>query len=76
MRQRELQVFRDELLDVGTFDEVGLFEFNNFEDLTESPSIYTCLPRWALVCTYMNRPESGTMSRSHVLVQCLYRIRP
>jgi len=56
MGQWEFQVLRDELLDVWAFDEIGSFEFNDFQDV--------------------DRPEPSTMSRGHVLVQCLHRIRP
>ena len=76
MWQWELQVFRDELLDVGAFDEIWLFKFDNFEDLAGRNSVYMHIPRWKSICTYMNRPKSGTMPRSHVLVQRLDRIRP
>lgn len=33
MREREFQVFRKQLLDVGTLDIVGLLDLNDFEDL-------------------------------------------
>lgn len=33
MRERELQVFRDELFDVWTLDLIIVFEFDDFEDV-------------------------------------------
>ena len=33
MRQRELEVLLEELLDVGAADGVGVFDLNNLEDL-------------------------------------------
>lgn len=33
MRKRELEVFGEKLLDVGTLDVVCFFEFDNFQDL-------------------------------------------
>lgn len=33
MREREFQVLRKQLLDVGTLDIVGLLDLNDFEDL-------------------------------------------
>jgi len=49
MRKWELEVLRDQLLDVWASNVGSLFDFGDFED--------------------MNRPESGTMSGSHVLVK-------
>ena len=33
VREREFEIFRDELLDVRTLDEVGISDFDDFEDL-------------------------------------------
>lgn len=33
MRKREFETFCEKLLDVRTLDEVGVFDFDNFEDL-------------------------------------------
>lgn len=38
VRERELEVLGEELSDVRTADEVGLFDFHNFEDLNTTVS--------------------------------------
>ncbi len=57
MWQWELQVLGDELLDVWAFDEVGLLEFDDFEDLAETSlaRLHPLVERWfALTWTDLN----------------------
>jgi hypothetical protein len=44
VRKREFEVLGEELLDVWALDVVGLFEFNNLEDLFAvwSAHVYAC----------------------------------
>jgi hypothetical protein len=70
VREREFEVLGQELLDVWSLNVVGLLELNNLEDLyAKSVSSTT---NWChLGSSYVDGPEAGAMSGSHVLVQSL-----
>jgi hypothetical protein len=76
VRKREAEALGDELLEVWSLDEVGCHELNDFEDLF-AHNQYKLPPRFRFSNpTYVNRPKSRTMSGGHILVECLYGIRP
>lgn len=65
MGQRELEALDKELLDVRAADVVGLLELNNLEDLR-----LLGVPFCSRVhCTYLDRPEAGSVTGGHILVQ-------
>jgi hypothetical protein len=68
VRKREFEVLGEELLDVWSLDIVGLLELNNLENLQTIVSIGFRIARGK---TYVNRPETGSMSGSHILVHSL-----
>lgn len=70
MRKREFEVLGEELLDVGALDVVGLLEFNNLEDLFAVQLVYIFEMR-EQVETYVDGPETGSMSGGHILVHGL-----
>lgn len=73
VRERELELRSEELLDVWALDVVGFGEFDNFKDLADAISnIRSSIES----VTYVNRPEPRAMSRCHVLVECIHGIRP
>lgn len=73
MRKGEFEVLFEELLDVWALDVFGLLNLNNLEDLlAESVNISSFSQRQSK--TYVDRPETGTMSGSHILVQSLNSI--
>lgn len=67
VRKRELEVRSKELLDVGAADIISLSDLNNAEDLKRHR--YQHDERWEKVRAYVDRPETGTMPGSHVLVK-------
>lgn len=70
MRERESELFGEELFHVWAFDVDRLFDFDNFEDLIQSVRISHLDRVWDV--TYMNRPEPCSMSSSHVLVESIH----
>ena len=79
VRQRKFEVLGDELLDVRTLNEVGVGDFNDFEDLwvvlanvfsLHSPRVLS-RPANILVQTYVNAPKPRTVLRCHILVHGL-----
>jgi hypothetical protein len=63
--QRELEALDKELLDVRAADVVGLLELNNLEDL-RLLGVSSCS---RVQCTYLDRPEAGSVTGGHILVQ-------
>ena len=71
MRQRELEVLLEELLDVRAADGVGLLDLNNLEDLHSIVSQLKLNHCSQAVETYVDGTETGTVAGSHVLVESL-----
>lgn len=67
MGQRELEALDKELLDVRAADVVGLLELNNLEDLRLLGMSRCSVER----CTYLDRPEAGSVTGGHILVQSI-----
>lgn len=65
MGQRELEALDKELLDVRAADVVGLLELNNLKDLRRLDM--SC--RMINKSTYLDRPEAGSVTGGHILVQ-------
>ena len=63
----------DESLDVGTTDVLGFLNLNNTEDLY-SVQLRQCLAKKWKKTTYLNRPGTGTVTSSHVLVHAFHGI--
>lgn len=70
--QRELEVLGKELLEVWAADVIGLLDLNDLEDLhrnlLEKPE------GLRVQGAYVNRPESGSMAGSHILVEAVHGI--
>ena len=73
MRERKLEVLRQELSDVRSFDIVGLLKFDHAEDLfiqCQCSDPERSDPR---LTTYVDRSETGSMSGGHILVKSIDR---
>lgn len=68
MGQRELEALDKELLDVWAADVVGLLELNNLEDLR---IISNQRHDRSVDIAYLNRPEAGSVTGGHILVQSI-----
>lgn len=65
--KREREILGDQLLDVRALDVLGLLDLNDTENLHSILAITLCLLlSWD---SYVNRPETGTVASSHVLVE-------
>jgi hypothetical protein len=69
VRKREFEVLGEELLDVWALDVLVLLEFDNLEDLFQILSVIGQILR--SLRTYVNGPETGSMSGGHILVESL-----
>ena len=68
VREGELELRRKELLDVGPADIIAFLDLNDTKDLRNTMrAIQHCNHKY----THVNRPETGTVPRSHVLVKGL-----
>jgi hypothetical protein len=71
VRQRELEVLGDELLDIWAADGAGVGDFNDLENLLYL--LVHFLHGRNSAATYVDGPEAGTVTGSHILVQRLDR---
>jgi hypothetical protein len=67
--KRELEVLGEELLDVRAANAVGLLDLSNAENLVKLSATHEQTSRE--VVTNVDGAETGTVTRSHVLVQRL-----
>ena len=74
MWEREFEFGNKELLDVGTTNVIRLFELDDAKNLPilRVSSRVGVKSAWN---TYVNRPETSTVSGSHILVQRLDSVR-
>ena len=80
MGKREAELGLEELADVRAADVLGLLDLDNTENLHSTKlSAVACtarlVTRMFMVGTYVDRPETGTVTSSHVLVERLDSIR-
>ena len=70
MGKGELEVGGEQLLNVGAANILGLLNLNDTEDLNRMKEIRQNSERRGKY-TYVDRPEAGTVTGSHVLVHAL-----
>lgn len=75
MWKRKFEVLGEELLQVRALDVAGLLDFDDFENLHNS-SLGKCRLIKAAITTYVDGPESSSVSSSHVLVESFNRFCP
>ena len=68
MRKREAQVLGEELLDVRAADALGVLDLDDAEDLHDTMRVAQDCNREH---THVDRPETGTVPCSHILVEGL-----
>lgn len=69
--ERELEVLGDELLDVGALDVGGLLNLNDTENLGKLSVNNKYRLSLGFCSTYVDGPETGTVTGSHIRVQGL-----
>lgn len=74
VRQRELEVLGEELLDVGAADVLAVVNLDDLEDLYHM--LDRSHSRVSKRATYGNRAETGTVTGSHVLVEGINGVYP
>ena len=72
VREGELELRRKELLDVRPANIVGLLDLDDTEDLHDTMRVAQDCSREH---THVDRPETGTVAGSHVLVERLDGVR-